>query len=31
VVEFNQTEQPTAIIGRWSPTLRYDNDVTSEL
>jgi len=28
-VEFriHQTKQPTASIGRWSPTLRYDYDV----
>jgi len=30
-VEFHQTEQPTASIGRWSPTLCNDYDVTSEL
>jgi len=29
--EFHQMEQPTASTGRWSPTLRYDYDVTSEL
>jgi len=28
-VEFHQTEQPTASINRWSPTLHYDYDVTS--
>jgi len=30
-VEFHQTEEPTASIGRWYPTLRYDYDVTPEL
>jgi len=30
-VEFHQTEQPIASIGRWSPTLRCNYDVTSEL
>jgi len=30
-LEFHQTEQPTTSIGRWSPTLRNDYDVTSEL
>jgi len=30
-IEFHQTGQPTASIGRWSPTLRYYYDVTSEL
>jgi len=30
-VEFYQAEQPSASIGRWFPTFRYDYDVTSEL
>jgi len=29
--KFHQAEQPTASTGRWSPTLRYDYDVMSEL
>jgi len=30
-IEFYQTEQPPASISRWSPALRYDYDVRSEL
>jgi len=30
-IEFYQTEQPTASISRWFPTLRYYYDVTLEL